>query len=265
MIEEKTELKENPEPSKSGFRLNVKNIVRILALVGMVFFFVPTFLVSCSGQTMKLSVMDCMMGLEVQGEKLTDAHPVCILYLLIPIAIFAIWQLKKQLNEKQMVLIATICSVVDLVMWFILSSQVKAAAEENYCSAKPTIAYWINVILWIVMLILDLAMVFGYLSPDGGADDIKDTAGKLAGTAAKKAQEASGKIQENVKQQMEQRTANNARICPKCGSRIPDENKFCTNCGTLVDDEEKELQGYEQNPESVEDYAQGSENEKTND
>lgn len=258
MPEERMEMNEQQESSEKGFKLNVKNMIRIIALISMIFCFIPTFLVSCSGQTVKLSVLDCLVGLESQGEKITDAHPICILYLLIPIVVFIIWILKKHINEKQMVMSTAICSVIDLVMWFILNSQIKATAEENYCSARPTIAYWINIILWMINLILSVAMMLGYLSPEGETEDIKKSAEKIAGAATKKAQEASEKIQENVKQQIENHTVQKEHICPKCGSKIPEGNLFCVNCGTKIENTlENESTHMDENAPDI-----GKENEK---
>ena len=48
--------------------VTAKNIIRVLSVIVTIIFFCPTFLVSCSGQTIDVSAMNVVGGIKSYGE-----------------------------------------------------------------------------------------------------------------------------------------------------------------------------------------------------
>lgn len=67
-----------------------KNLLRLSALLCMIFVFTPSFLVSCSGQEMGVSALTAIEGVSVYGETIVEPHWWILVCLLIPLAILAI-------------------------------------------------------------------------------------------------------------------------------------------------------------------------------
>ena len=60
--------------------IHVKNIIRLLSILLMVFFFVPSFMVSCAGYgNIKISAFKAMTGIKIEGESVSDPKVICII------------------------------------------------------------------------------------------------------------------------------------------------------------------------------------------
>ena len=201
--------------------LNAKNVIRLLGILLIILFFVPSFLVSCtySGYDVtsyKLSAFKVLTGVTIEGEQFLKPSIGAIIFLLLPIAILVITFLKKFLSNMIMSIVITACSAVDFIAWLVLSSKVKAGADEIYCVSKPMFGFILNLLLLLVVLaggilsllkIIDLDKCFtepGYLSAAK-----KPTASGVNGAAQSAA----------------------PVVCSSCGAVIPAGNKFCNSCG----------------------------------
>ena len=68
--------------------IHVKNIIRLLSILLMVFFFVPSFMVSCAGYgNIKISAFKAMTGIKIEGESVTDPKVICIIMLLLTVPV----------------------------------------------------------------------------------------------------------------------------------------------------------------------------------
>ena len=192
------------EEKKSVF--TVKNVLRVLTLICIAMVFCPTCLVSCSGQTMDVSIMTAVGGLKSSyGERIVDPHPIMIICLLIPVAVFVLLFIKKFTDQKTAMMIA-IGSGVDLVVWFIFRAAVKKIAEENYCSFKSTGWFVLNIISLVLIIALSVLVMLQKLQLDS------DLIAEAMGGKTRKIE----------------------GFCAKCGSPIGYGYKFCTKCGTPV-------------------------------
>lgn len=202
--------------------LNAKNLIRLLGILLIVLFFVPSFLVSCTYSSYdttsyKLSAFKVMTGVKIEGEQYLEPSIVAVIFLLLPIAILVITFLKKYLSNLVMNIVITACSGVDFLAWLVLSARVKAGAADLYCVSKPMAGFVFNVLFTLIILaggilaltkVIDLDKCFlepGYFFP-----------GKNGGGAAEGGQSAV------------------AAVCANCGAKIPAGNKFCNACGTPV-------------------------------
>lgn len=205
---------ENTTGKKSLF--TVKKVLRILALLCLVFVFCPAFLVSCSGQEVNVSVMTAVGGLSAYGEKIVDPHPIMLLCLVIPIAMLVLLFVKKFADKKVATMILA-CAVVDIIMWFVFRSGAKKIAEDNYCTFKTTVWFVFNIIALILMIVLTAMVLINKLQMES----------QLVG--------ASSYV--GIEKKPQEPKEAPIGYCSNCGTPLVYESKFCTTCGTPVPEE----------------------------
>lgn len=221
---------------KKGSLFTVRNVLRILALVCILFVFCPCFLVSCSGQTVEISAMKVAGGLTFNGEKISDPYPVLLICLAVPVIVFLLL-LNKEFGDRPIASAIIICSGVDLIIWYIFSDSVKKAAEEYYCTYKSTNWFIVNIVSLVAMILIDFLIVIKKLQMDtgliagftGGGDPV---------VPDQKPPISSQDSQNDLKQDEE--SSNDSRdeepyvriigYCPKCGKPIKYGCGFCTSC-----------------------------------
>jgi ribosomal protein L40E len=221
--------------------VTVKNILRVLSVIVTIIVFCPTFLVSCSGQKIDVSVMTAVGGLQSYGETVVEPHPIMLIALLLPVAVLVILFIKKIADEKA-ALITAICGGIDLVVWFVFRSAVKKAAEENYCTFKATGWFTFNIISLVVIVVLSVLVVAKILNMQ--EDLLKRFSGTGAQNTLNQMSAAVSQMSSSVSQLAENVSANVSKnkipkediigYCAKCGSPIVYDNRFCTSCGTPV-------------------------------
>lgn len=143
----------------------VRMVLKMLALLGIIFVFCPSFLVSCSSQELKISAMDAVTGISVYQQKVSDPYPIMIICLLIPIAILGLLFVKNYADK----LVATAIlggAGVDFIIWFIFRSVVKKYADQNYCTFETTMWFYINMIVLIAIIGLAVLIVMNKLELD---------------------------------------------------------------------------------------------------
>lgn len=195
----------------------VKNVLRLISVILIAIFFLPTFLVSCSGQDIEISAKTIMAGYSIRGEEVIEPHAMCVIFFFIPIALLVIWILKNKLSLKKTALISSILGILDFFLWIYLKSSVKEAALDNSCTFKTTGWFLINQILLILLSILSVGIYFNYISIDS---DIFQLFGRIK-TDAKI-------VQDNL-------SDSTVRYCENCGNKIQEGNQFCTKCGTKIE------------------------------
>lgn len=211
---------------KSQF--TVKNVLRVISILCIVFAFCPAFLVSCSGQDVNVSVMTAVKGVSSYGEKIVDPHPVMLICILIPIVILVLLFVKK-FADSQTAAIILICSVCDFVVWLIFRNSVKKLADENYCTFETKPGFVLNIIALILIILLTVLVVIKKLQMD--SDFLGLVTGKGATQALNRMSSAGSPISSIGNKTSKE---NAIGFCPKCGSPIAYGGKFCTSCGTPV-------------------------------
>lgn len=162
--------------------VTVKNVIRAALMLCIIFVFCPSFLVSCSGQSMNVSVMTAVGGVSMYGERVVDPHPVMLICLILPIVMFVFLFIKKFSEKRNAVLILT-GSAVDAVVWILFAIAVKNKAEENYCEFKVTAWYVINMIVLLLICAVCLMILLNKISMEaqlGGQTFSTDVQGNTA-------------------------------------------------------------------------------------
>ena len=252
------------ENNETKSLVTARQVMRVLAIIGIVEVFCPGFLVSCSGQSMNVSVMTAVKGISIYGEVIAKPQPLMLICLLLPIAILALLFVKN-ISEKQAALIIAVCGILDFVIWFIFKSVVKSIAEKNYCEFKTTGWYLLNnllllfIIIFAVLILLqklemdtDILSVLSGGGTQGALNKMSDSLTKmsgavndLAGKAVSKVEEMEEKRKAEKKKAEEQKKTDTA-FCEECGSELEKESKFCSSCGAKVP--EKKPEAVEEKP-----------------
>lgn len=236
--------------------IRVKHVIKFASIIIAILFFFPTFTVSCSGQNVNLSACKVMTGIRYEGETVTEPHLILALLLLLPVAIAVMWFVKGLVENKIKNIATLAISAVDIIVWIILSVRVKSAAEENYCSAKTAVLFWVNMILLLVVLVTAIMLVLGKLSDDSLITELAATSPRLAddhsslavsegswtcsnchtvnagksnfcvGCGTKKPEEPVV-VEETKKEQ--------TMFCEECGTKLEPGAKFCYNCGNKIE------------------------------
>lgn len=220
--------------------ITVKKVLKALSLICFVIVFCPTFLVSCSGQNMNVSVMTAVGGVSISGERVVAPHPIMLLCLIIPMAVFILLSIKKYTDKKNASIIA-IGGGVDLIIWIIFRSGVKKAAEDIGFTFKTTGWYVINIIFLMLIILLTSLIVVGKLQMESDLIAVlsgKETQNALNQMSATMSQMSTavtqwaGNVASNVNNR--NKVKNSIGFCAKCGTPIGYGSHFCTSCGTPV-------------------------------
>lgn len=222
----------------------VKNIVRVFAILCVIFVFCPSFLVSCSGEEVGVNIMTAVGGVSAYGEKVVDPHPIMLICLLIPVVVLVLTFLKKFADRKTAGIILA-CTAGNLIIWLIFRASVKRVAEENYCSFETTGWYVINIIVMVLTILLSLLVVLGKMGMDmdlivvvtgGGKQATLDQMSAAVNQMSGAVTQLAGNVASNIASNMHNRgpKENVIGYCAKCGSPIEYGCKFCISCGTPV-------------------------------
>lgn len=182
-----------------------KNIIRVVCVVAAVLFFCPQFLISCSGETMELNMLDVTCGLEADGTTITNPHLIVALLLLFPIGIFIVTIVNKK--DKITGLCAAGIGLICLIMQFIIKGGVSNAASDYVCTSRAIWGFYLSVFSDLVLMVSGAGLFL--------------TAEDLPALSAPKPEA----VRANPVPQEPLRT------CPKCGNTWRGEAAFCTNCG----------------------------------
>ena len=150
---------------KSLFTL--RNVVRVLAILCIIFVFCPTFIVSCGDEKLELSAMDISTAsITYLNEEVAGPQPIMLISLLLPIAILWLTIQKKIQPEKKVSLIIAACSGADIVVWLICKSVAASKVAEYYSQISTTPWYAFNLIVLFLLTGAALLAFFGIILPD---------------------------------------------------------------------------------------------------
>lgn len=190
-------------------KVNIKNIIRVLSCILIVFFFVPTFLVSCSGEEVKISAKTIMTGVKSDSYgQIIAPHFGVIVLLLLPIALLAIWFIKEKMTNKLLAIVTAGISVFDLILWFVMKSEVKKAASAMHCGFSVKGAFVVNIIILLIIAGTGIMLYMEKITPE--TVDFNNIG-----------------LQKQEKKIL---------FCETCGAVLPENAKFCTKCGAKTED-----------------------------
>lgn len=223
-------------PAPAGFRsfVTVKNVLKVLSGLCILFYFIPVFFVSCAGQKIYVSGVKASFGL---GD--LDAYPLTIFLLLFEIALLVMLFLKNipVMTAK----IANLgLSVCDFIGWIIFYFFVKDKAEGSGAGFGTTAAYPITIILLILELVITILVMLNVFQNETNLIDFftSDKMKNAVNTGLDKVSSAVNTASDGVASMFNSKP-NGVVLgyCQTCGKPITLGNKFCMGCGTAVSPE----------------------------
>lgn len=184
--------------------MNKDKIIKVIALIAMIMFFVPTFAVSCASETVNVSACQAMTGI-VEETTVNDPTYAVILLLIIPIIMFAaqVFSSGPDSTEQK---VAGVMAVADIIGWMLLKSGIDKYCEENMCSSKTNMWFAINIILLGIAAVLSFMQDLKVETPQYKPENIPSFT----------PQESEAKFCTNCGKQLESGT----KYCPKCGKEV---------------------------------------------
>jgi uncharacterized membrane protein len=214
--------------------VTVKNVLRVLSFLCLIFVFCPAFLVSCSDQDVSVSAMDAVSGLSYQGEKVEEGNPVMLLCLFIPIVILVLLFIRKYADRLKASIICGV-TVVDFILWLVFKSVVKSKAEEQYCTFKTTGWYVLNIIAMLLMIVVSALVIIKRIDME------TDLIAAFTGGAAAPGNQQASAPNAGASAASPNAGAGNAAppkmqavYCKNCGAKLTPGAAFCKSCGTKV-------------------------------
>lgn len=241
--------------------INFKGVIRLLAFIAVIMFFVPSYAISCSGYDINLSQANLAIGKSVTFYGETERSNFFLPFLLaflIPIAIIVISFLWKKENEKLMSLISTIGGAAGFVMVFIMRIALAIYVvihKDDYfdLSAHFKFGAFFIALLYIGIAAISLLAMLKKIDADKcflKEEVIKKMAGGMAvqpQTSVPPQPGMMGQPQAPVTPQPEMTdqpqpaqeaaptvgtAAPGVKYCSKCGNQLTAEMLFCGKCGT---------------------------------
>lgn len=236
--------------------LNLRNVLRLCSVLLIIFFFIPSFMVSCSGANVEISAMNAMAGLSVEGQQVSAPSPLMVLALLLPAAILIFTFLGKVMKEKLTSILCLCMAGAHIVLYIIFMINVRNTAAQSMCTFRIRPGFILNVIFAGLAAVAALLPIIGVK----GLDDCLAAPGGIRPAPKRPAQprppvppqpyqqrppvppQAQPPYQQPPQMQQPQQPQQpqqgyiqsnpGDKICYKCGNIIPAGQKFCARCGT---------------------------------
>lgn len=224
-ILEKIQVTEDGDIKVSTVKHPAKWIVKRIAVVLIVLFFFPLCTVSCGEYSKNINGVQSTFGFNVEGEAI-DGNLLCIVLLLLPIFIFAVFGIRQIEGMRKKYLYILVASAVHLISLAVYFQGVKSAAEEYDAEARFTIWYFLMVLC--VLLIGGIAAI-AVMKLQG-----------IPGIQNRGVQNSPMQVQ-NIRNRLAERkgpitNTEEIRICHACGRILENSMSFCPRCGTAYKD-----------------------------
>ena len=185
--------------------------VRIVALLLLIFFFVPSICVSCQGVTADVSGFNAAIGnVNVADEDIDDIESAPWLFI-IPILVIAMGILATKYHVVTMA-----CAFANIVMMCIFKGAVKAWVKDyfdeywSYVKVKTTAAFSFTIFLSVLVILAVAFDKFILNHPENKA-------------------KVEALIQKYIKKE-----AALTKVCSACGKKLPETAQFCSGCGAKL-------------------------------
>lgn len=204
-------------------------ILKILALISAICFFIPLCTVSCSGQTAKINGIKATFGFQFYGQKI-DGNLSVILLVVLPIAMVLALSIKYLYLNKYIYIAVAVSAIINVGI--LLRFKTKVIETVNYYSSKVEFdrGFYINIIINLLLLVISLLIVaILYLDQIVSIVDIKKATSQYQYNYSHRGYPSStSEIPTSIAE----------RNCLNCGVILKPEDIYCMQCGTKYKIEE---------------------------
>ena len=178
--------------------------------------------------------MDAAFGMSSGGQQITEGNALLLLCVILPALVTGILFVKK-IKDKASSASVVALTAADILVWILFYTGVKKEADANYCTAKATGWYVVNMIAMIVLIAFAVLIYKGRIYYDGFllTTMSNEDARRQVGQLSKKVTNSVSKIASDLTKD-DINPEDLAGYCPKCGSPLTKGSKFCNKCGNDV-------------------------------
>ena len=150
--------KDNVSVNVSGNKVNAGTIIKVIAIVLCLLFFLPMFTVSCGNMTISISGLESTFGKTVSSFGSSERIPgnfLTIFLLLIPLSLFSAFQFRKSLSFTRGNLFTVSMGVSGsgflALIIFVMSVNARISQEgEGILTVTFTFWYYFSLILYVI-------------------------------------------------------------------------------------------------------------------
>lgn len=202
-----------------------RKIIRIISIIAIIFFFIPAFTVSCSGQDISVSAAHVLVGYEIQDYgQIADPNIAAILFLLFPVVMLVVTFIKA-LDLHVSYIVETAVSIINFIAWIIFRSKVASFASENMCEFKSGIAFYIDLLLMLVSAGLSIAIIANRLADEEDSYDDYYEPRRIPSRTG------NSRMQATTRAPRSSSGGASTWECPECGNIVDGRGRFCPECG----------------------------------
>jgi len=153
---------DNATINVGGNNVRIGTIIKIIGVALCFFFFLPLFTVSCAGETISFSGFNSTFGRTIAigggfwgGSERLSGNFLSVLILLVPAALFSIFQFKKNISFVQGKLFKTslalsVCGLIVLIIFALVVSNRVSGESGGTLRVSFTFWYYFSVVLYII-------------------------------------------------------------------------------------------------------------------
>jgi hypothetical protein len=230
--------------------LNLRNVIRISSVLLIIFYFIPSFMVSCGGVDVNISAMNSTFGIRANGELISPANPGMIMLLILPAAILVLYCLKKYLpaalTDRIQALIGVCAAGIVMIIELAFYNSVRAQASGYAFKVLPgyvfTIIFTLLLIASFMPILVNLgtsdtplSQLFKSKSPGAQAPPPgQNTQGFAPVTPPMQKTPPAPPEQGFTPVTPPVAPGAAPRFCSNCGTPLTPGAKFCMQCGTQI-------------------------------
>ena len=142
-----------------SFKKKLRLSIKICCVILGICFFIPSFMVSCSGQTVNISAAQSVVGYynnDAQHSLIQEGATWCALLLILPIVICVLWFLIDKFKNKLVFYVSAFgCTILDFILWLIFKNQVFSIVYSKWLlTSQINFGFFGSIILLPIILVL---------------------------------------------------------------------------------------------------------------
>ncbi len=226
--------------------LTAANILRVLAVLCVIFCFCSIYTLKVFGQEFGISIFKLMTGIKWGDDVLAEGVPGMAVFIAVPVITAVVLFGKHEgKNERYCAVIAAILTVINIIMLVFLRISAEHAATEAFASSFGLVSIraasmlYVNIIVLVIMLVLCVLIAMNRLGFNNalnealngnGSNDMLNQMSASVSSIASSVSQMAGSATASKKGS----TENVIGYCMYCGNKVTYGDKFCIRCGKEI-------------------------------
>lgn len=206
---------------KLAVKSNISTVIRILAVVLIACFLIPSFTVSCGAQHFGVSGVRLLTGTKINSELIMRANFGVLVLLCIPIGMIATWCVYRGNDVKDAALITMILAAIGFIGWLAVLAGMIIFTEKYNGDFGVTPVFALTLLCYSVVFCLSVSQY------------LKKGKRKVIYLLERPVRTNQSRETKKVYDK-NQILSVNMRVCPVCHQPVCIGFSFCSKCGSRV-------------------------------